>query len=79
MFTLIDITGAARLQIIFDLGFDPIIIKGNPLHARLDYVYRRLRAKVDDRLIILEVLEVLYVELRFECSPKQPLSRPQFY
>lgn len=45
MFTLIDITGAARLQIIFDFGFDPIIIKGNPLNARLDYVYRRLKGK----------------------------------
>lgn len=45
MFTLIDITGSASLQILFDLGFDPIIIKGNPLDARLDHVYRRLKGK----------------------------------
>lgn len=39
VFALIDITGPASLQIIFGLRFDPIIIKGNPLHARLDHVY----------------------------------------
>lgn len=45
VFALIDMTEPASLQIIFGLDFGPIIIKSNPLHARLNHVYCRLKGK----------------------------------